>query len=234
MPRRRFRRCRSNPGRPVDADCFAVRNQDRRAPVLKGQRRHEVVHLKGNVFVKCYDRCHALAERDAPPALAVQRHVSAVAELAPLVRVDAGKLKLLRRKSNFQSPPQPQWAFLVVTGSVRPHFVHTNFIRFPPAYLVASSATASISYQRAVVKRPCRNDHARACDSQKRAVYLIDRIPVKRRPGYRPGKERHFPFAPGSFQNEAPRCEARLLSAAQCRLLIGAPVSWWTGSCPEI
>ena len=79
------------------ADGFAVRDQDGRAAVLEGERRHKIIHFQKHVAVQTDDGRHALTHGNAAPALIVQRHEAPVAELAPFVRIDRIKGKDRRR-----------------------------------------------------------------------------------------------------------------------------------------
>ena len=82
----------------LNTDRFAVRNQGGGSAVLKGQRRHKIVHFEQHVLVQPDDGRHALAQTDAAPALIVQRQKAPVAKQAPFVPVDLREIKFRRLK----------------------------------------------------------------------------------------------------------------------------------------
>lgn len=88
----------------LHADGLAVRDQRGGSAILKGQRRHEIVHFEQHVVIQTDDRRHALAHADAAPALVVQRQKAPVAEQAPFIPVYLRKIEFRRL---ICKPPQP-------------------------------------------------------------------------------------------------------------------------------
>lgn len=58
----------------LDADAFAVGDEDSRAPVFERQGRHEVVHFQQDVVIKADDGRHALAHGNCASDITVERH----------------------------------------------------------------------------------------------------------------------------------------------------------------
>lgn len=73
-----------------------MEDEDRRAAVFEGQRRHFVIHLQKNVVVKARNGRHSLSERDIAPHFALGRHKGAVTEEAPFSLVDFIEVELRR------------------------------------------------------------------------------------------------------------------------------------------
>ena len=127
----------------LHADGLAVGDQHRCAPVLEGQRRHEIVHLEKHVLIQPDDGRHALAQGDGPPGgVIVQRHEGPVAEYIPLVPVDLTLVELGRREIQL---PQP--AAVTVGFPHHDRFPLSAFgtIKLHSQFFSGISAMASIS-----------------------------------------------------------------------------------------